>query len=136
MSSELEHNKELVRQYYKIATSDLKGIENVVSDTFVDHHFPPTLPPGPEGVRQFFTNVLGSAFSDMQIVHSDMIAEGNKVICEFALRARHTADFAGIPAKGNEILCAAFSKFRVEEGKLTEAWELADIAGLFDQMKK
>ncbi len=136
MSSNLEHNKELVRQYYKIATSDLVGIENVVSDGFVDHHFPPSLPPGPEGVRQFFSNVLGAVFSDMHIEHYDMIAEDNKVICEFALRARHTAEFAGIPAKGNEILCAAFSKFRVENGKLAEAWELADIAGLLDQMKK
>jgi predicted SnoaL-like aldol condensation-catalyzing enzyme len=136
MESSLEVNKALVRRYYEIATSSVTGFGEVVSDSFVDHHFPPNLPPGPEGVRQFFTSVLGGVFGDMEIEISQLIAEGDTVICEFCLRAKHVAEFAGIPAKGNEILCPAYSKFRVENGKLAEAWELADIAGLLEQMKK
>ena len=63
----LEKNKELVNRYYKEAMEGLSGIEEVVAAEFVDHHFPPGTPAGPEGVRQFFTGVLGSVFSDMQI---------------------------------------------------------------------
>jgi predicted ester cyclase len=136
MEPNLEVNKALVSRYYELATSCVTGFEEVVADHFVDHHFPPSLPPGPEGVRQFFTSVLGSVFSNMKIEFSQLVAEGDTVICEFCLRANHTAEFAGIPAKGNEILCPAYSKFRVENGKLVEAWELADIAGLLEQMKK
>jgi predicted ester cyclase len=136
MASNLESNKALVRRYYEIATSTVTGFEEVVTDSFVDHHFPPTLPSGPEGVRQFFTNVLGSVFGNMKIEFTQLVAEGDTVVCDFALRAKHIADFAGIPAKGNEILCPAYSKFRIENGKLAEAWELADIAGLLEQMKK
>ena len=66
--SELEANKALVRRYYEIATSDLKGFENIVAADFVDHHFPPTLPHGPEGAVKFFGEVH-------QISHSELGAE-------------------------------------------------------------
>lgn len=135
MDAQLEYNKNLVRRYYEINTHGSQGIEEVVTDNFVDHHFPPTLPPGPEGVKQFFTNVLGSVFSDMCIVHDEVIAEGDKVITKFALHAKHTAEFAGIPAKNNAVVCPAYSMFRVENGKLAEGWEIADLPSLFEQMK-
>ena len=45
MDAQLEYNKNLVRRYYEINTHGSQGIEEVVTDNFVDHHFPPTLPP-------------------------------------------------------------------------------------------
>jgi predicted ester cyclase len=130
-----EANKKLVRNYYEVATGNLVGIEELIADKFVDHHFPPGLPPGPEGVRQFFKNILGSVFSDMQIEHNFMLAEGDKVACYFALRAKHTGEFAGIKPKGNEILCPAISTFRIEGGKLVEGWELFDSGDLLKQLQ-
>ena len=53
----LEENKNLVRRYYELVAGDLAGIEEVVTADFVDHHFPPDTPPGPPGVRQFFTEI-------------------------------------------------------------------------------
>ena len=52
--SMLEKNKELVNRYYQEAVGNLSGIEEVVAADFVDHHFPPGSPAGPEGVRQFY----------------------------------------------------------------------------------
>ena len=130
-----EANKGLVRRYYAEAMGGLSGIENVVSATFVDHHFPPGLPAGPAGVRQFFQTILGGIFSDMKIEHDFMLAEGNKVDCHFALVARHTGEFAGIEPNGNIIRCPAVSTFRIEAGKLAEAWEIFDSGSLFQQMR-
>ena len=130
-----EANKELVRRYYTEAFSGLAGIEQLVAATFVDHHFPPGLPPGPAGVRQFFQKILASVFSDMKIEHDFMLAEGNKVDCHFALLAKHTGEFAGIKPKGNLIRCPAISTFRIEDGKLVEAWEIFDSGNLFEQMR-
>jgi len=129
-----ETNKNLVRQYYAEAMGTLAGIEQVVSATFVDHHFPPGLPPGPAGVRQFF-QAIGGGFSDMKIEHDFMLAEGDKVDCHFTLVARHTGEFAGIQPKGNLIRLPAISTFRVENGKLAEAWEIFDSGSLFQQMR-
>jgi len=130
-----ETNKALVRQYYAEAIGGLSGIEQLVSVTFVDHHFPPGLPAGPAGVRQFFQNILGVIFSDMKIEHDFMLAEGNKVDCHFVLVARHTGEFAGVKPKGNSIRCPAISTFRVEDGKLAEAWEIFDSGNLLQQMQ-
>ena len=131
----LEKNKELVNRYYQEAVGNLSGIEEVVAADFVDHHFPPGSPAGPEGVRQFFTGVLGSVFSDMRIDIDYLIAEGDKVDCHFALLAKHTGEFAGIAPKGNQIRCPAISTFRIEGGRLVEAWELFDSGDLMQQLQ-
>jgi predicted ester cyclase len=131
----LEKNKELVNRYYKEAIGDLSGIEEVVAADFVDHHFPPGTPAGPEGVRQFFTAVLGSVFSEMRIEIDFLIAEGDKVDCHFALLAKHTGEFAGIAPKGNQIRCPAVSTFRIEGGMLVEAWEIFDSGDLMQQLQ-
>jgi predicted ester cyclase len=133
--SESEANKDLVRRYYAEALGDLSCIDQVVSASFVDHHFPPGLPPGPEGVRQFFKTILGGIFSDMKIEHDFLLAEGDKVDCHFALVARHTGAFAGIQPKGKVIRCPAISTFRIQDGKLAEAWEIYDSGNLLQQLQ-
>ena len=130
----LEANKVLVQRYYKEVMGDWAGIAQVVAATFVDHHFPPGLPAGPEGVRQYFTTMRG-VFSDMKIEIEFMLAEGDKVDCHFTFSAKHTGEFAGIAPKGNAIRLPAIATFRIQGGKLAEAWEIFDSGSLFQQMK-
>lgn len=130
-----DKNKELVKRYYQEAMGDLSGIEAVVAADFVDHHFPPGTPAGPEGVRRFFGGVLGSIFSDMRIEIDYLIAEGDKVDCHFALLAKHTGEFAGIAPKGNQVRCPAISTFRIADGLLVEGWELFDSGDLMQQLQ-
>jgi predicted ester cyclase len=127
-------NRALVSTYYKEVMGDLSCIEKVVTDGFVDHHFPPGLVVGPEGVKQFFTGMRG-VFSGMKINIEFMLAEGNKVDCHFVFTAKHTGEFAGIKPKGNEIRLPAIATFRIQRGKLAEAWEIFDSSSLFQQMK-
>jgi predicted ester cyclase len=130
-----EDNKNLVRNYYQAVLGDLSKIEAIVAPDFVDHHFPPQMPAGPQGVREFFGNVLPSIFSDMKIEIGFMLAEGDKVDCHFVLLARHTGEFAGIPARGSAIRCPAISTFRIAGGVLAEAWEIFDSGDLLRQMR-
>ena len=132
----LDDNKQLVRRYYQQALGDLSGIEQIVANGFVDHHFPPGLPTGPEGVRRFFRDVLGGIFSDMRIDIDFLLAEGDRVDCHFTLLARHTGEFAGIAPQGKAIRCPAISTFRIAGGKLAEAWELFDSGDLLRQMRE
>ncbi len=130
-----EDNKALVRRYYEEAMGDLSGMDELLAPDFVDHHFPPEMPPGPAGVREFFTEIAGGAFSDMRIEIDFLLAEGNKVDCHFVFCARHTGDFADIAAQGNSIRLPAISTFRIADGKLAEAWEIFDSGSLFGQMR-
>ena len=132
----LEENKQLVRRYYREVMGELSEIDEIVAAGFVDHHFPPGIAAGPAGVRSFFQDILSSIFSDMRIDIAFLLAEGDRVDCHFALVARHTGEFAEITPKGNLIRCPAISTFRIEDGKLAEAWEIFDSGDLLNQMRK
>jgi predicted ester cyclase len=131
----LEENKALVRRYYQEVMGDLSGIDEIVSADFVDHHFPPDMPPGPAGVKKFFTGFARSVFSEMRIEIDFLLAEDDKVDCHFVFCARHTGEFAGIAPRGNAIRLPAISTFRVAGGKLAEAWEIFDAGSLRQQMQ-
>lgn len=130
-----EANKALVRRYYESTFGDLSGIEGIVASTFVDHHFPPDMPPGPAGVRKFFTEFIPGIFSDTRIEIDFLLAEGNKVDCHFVFHGTHSGDGAGIPASGNLVRVPAISTFRIADGILVEAWEIYDAGGMVAQMQ-
>lgn len=130
-----EANKDLVRRFYAANTNGFFEIGNIVTADYHDHHFLPDLPRGPEGVKQWAKNVLGSVFSDMKWEIDFMLADGDKVDCHFALTGKHTGNFGDIPAKGNKIRIPAISTFRIKNGKIAEGWELYDSGDMFNQMK-
>ncbi len=112
----------------------LTGIEEIVTADFVDHHFPAELPHGPGGVKAFFTDVLG-AFTTAGSTSSTSSPRTSGWACRFELVANHTSEFAGYKPSGQQITCGAMSMFRVEDGKLAEGWEIADLFGLFKQLQ-
>ncbi len=131
----LEENKQLVRRYYEAVAGDLAGIEEIVTPDFVDHHFPPGTPPGPRGVRQFFTQFITTFFSDLRVEIDFLLAEGDRVDCHFVALFKHTGEFAGIAPTGNQLRIPAVSTFRIAGGKLAEAWEIYDSGDMLRQMQ-
>jgi len=131
----LEENKKLVRRYYEAVAGDLRGIEELVTADFVDHHFPPDTPPGPQGVRRFFTQFLRAVFSDLRIEIDFLLAEGDRVDCHFAALFKHTGQFAGIGPTGKQLRVPAVSTFRIAGGKLAEAWEIYDSGDMLRQIQ-
>lgn len=129
-----EENKALVKRYYQEAMGDLSGMAGIVAPTFVDHHFPPDMPPGPDGVKKFFGEFMPSIFSEPSIDIDFLLAEGDKVDCHFVFTGRHTGDGAGIPPKGHVIRVPAISTFQVIDGMLAEAWEIYDSGNMVEQM--
>ena len=131
----LKENKQLVRRYYELVAGDLRGIEEVVTADFVDHHFPPDTPAGPQGVRQFFTQFIPTFFSDLRIEIDFLLAEGDRVDCHFVALFKHTGEFAGVAPKGNQLRVPAVSTFRIAGGKLAEAWEMYDSGDMLRQVQ-
>ena len=131
----LEENKKLVRRYYQVIAGDMAGIEDVVTSDFVDHHFPPGTPPGPKGVRQFFTKFIPTFFSGLKIEIDFLLAEGDRVDCHFVALFKHTGEFAGTAPTGKQIRVPAISTFRIAGGKLAEAWEIYDSGDMVRQIQ-
>ncbi len=92
-------------------------------------------PPGPKGVRQFFTQFIPTFFSDLRIEIDFLLAEGGQVDCHFAALFKHTGEFAGVAPKENQLRVPAVSTFRIAEGKLAEAWEIYDSGDMLRQIQ-
>ena len=130
-----ETNKALVRRYYAEAMGNFAGIDQVVSADLRGSPLHARLAPWSGGGAPVFPEDPRQHLQRHEIEFDFMLAEGDKVDCHFALVAKHTGEFAGIKPKGNLIRCPAISTFRVEDGKLVEAWEIFDSGNLLQQMR-
>jgi predicted ester cyclase len=77
---------------------------------------------------------LRGAFPDRKDEIEDMVAEGDMVGMLFRIKATHQANFNGIAPTGKTIEVYEAGVFRLANGKITEAWFMADEAGLLKQL--
>ena len=81
-----------------------------------------------------FMSALLTAFPDSRFVVDDVIAEGNKVAVRHRLQGTHQAELQGVPATGKQVEVNGIVIFRIENGKIAEAWLNADIMGMMQQL--
>ena len=129
-----EEIKVLARRYWEDLWNGRNPnvADELIASDYVDHHFPPDLPLGPSGVKQWLKGGI-DAFPDFHIQIEDLIAEGDKVVTRFTFTGTHQGEFAGVSATGKKISLTAINIMRIENGKLAEAWEDADLFGLMQQ---
>ncbi|HSL28200.1 MAG TPA: ester cyclase [Anaerolineales bacterium] len=90
-------------------------------------------PLDPDGHRAFMSALL-TAFPDSRFVVDDVIAEGDKVAVRHRLQGTHQAELQGVPATGRQVEIGGMVIFRIENGKVEEAWLNADIMGMMQQL--
>ena len=76
-----------------------------------------------------------AAFSDSAIDVVRQVGESDQVVTQLVTRARHTGDFAGMPATGKAVSLATIRIDRLENGRIAEHWSVADVAGLLEQLR-
>jgi len=130
-----EQNKELIRKFFKEwngrnidVMSELHAPDakfNHPSESAAPIPFEDAL----EGIQ-----MLWQAFPDITVTIEDIIAEGDKVVVMFIGRGTHQKDLWGIPATGFKAEAGAIEIFRIEAGKIGEAWEISDRLNLMQQL--
>ena len=131
--SDIERNKALVRRFFAaIEHGDFSVFDEIVAEDYDDHLAGQT--PGRETLKRYFTG-LRSAFADLRLPITNIVAEGNLVAVLNSVRGTHKGDFAGIKAKSNRIDAMAFQLYRIADGRLVEHWEVADFLTLMNQLK-
>jgi predicted ester cyclase len=88
---------------------------------------------GPEGFRPFYKQFIG-AFPDIHVVVEDVVVEGDLAAARFSMTATHSGNHLGIDATGNPVSATGMSFTRWRDGKMVEAWNNVDIAGLMKQI--
>jgi len=133
MSSSIEENKALIRRFFNaIESGSLHVLDEIVAEDYDDHLAGQT--PGRESVKKYFAG-LRSAFSDLTLPISAIVAEDDCVAVLNSVRGTHNGEFIGLEPTGRRIDAMAFQLYRIENGQLAEHWEVADYALLMRQLQ-
>jgi steroid delta-isomerase-like uncharacterized protein len=132
MSSQIEENKALIRRFFNaIESGNLQVLDEIVVEGYDDHLAGQT--PGRETLKKYFA-ALRSAFPDLTLPISAIVAEGDRVAVLNSIRGTHKGEFIGLKPSGRSIDAMAFQLYRIENGQLAEHWEVADFALLMRQL--
>jgi serine phosphatase RsbU (regulator of sigma subunit)/predicted ester cyclase len=125
VSLEAEKNKALVRRFMEArAKADLNAIEEMMAPDFISHGLLPGQQPGREGLKRRIAEIAAT-FSNRRRFIEDQVAEGDKVVTRYTLRATHDRkEIMGVAPTGREVSYKAIVIHRIEGGKIAEEWVL------------
>ena len=129
----LEENKAVARR--AMEAIDQRNMDGVIAQCALNttwHGFSPE-PLNNDGYRQAIAVFL-NAFPDSRFTVEAVIAEGDKVAVQHSLHGTHNGDFQNIPPTGKSVVVPAVVIFRMEKGKIVEAWLNAELLGLLMQL--
>jgi predicted ester cyclase len=66
--------------------------------------------------------MIRTAFPDLHETIDDLIAEDDKVVERFTLRATHQGDFMGAAPTGRPVSWTSLAVYRLAGGKIAEIW--------------
>ena len=129
-----EENKAIVRKWYEYWNSgNLDALWALHSPDIVDHNPFPGQAPGLEGMKQSL-GVFRSAFPDLKITITQLVAEGDKVADHGMARGTNTGAMMGIPATGKAVEITASNIWRIANGKITDIWHVEDLLSMMQQI--
>ena len=135
MSVTQETNKALVRHFLEAqAKGNLNVIDEVLTPHFVDHDRLPGQAPDREGYKRVIAE-YHAAFSNVRFLIEDQVAEGDKVVTRFIVRATHDlGELMGVAPTGREVTYKAMAIHRIVGGKIVEEWaEGSNISAVMEQ---
>ena len=75
-----------------------------------------------------------AAFPLYALAVEDLIAEADKVVVRFTLRATYGGGFMDIPATGQQVAMPGIIIYRIADDKIVEHWMEVDSAALMQQL--
>src|SRR5215207_3768537 len=124
-----EENKALVRRFFEARVkTDLNAVDKMVAPDFVSHtRMVPGQQPGREGLKQAITE-LSAAMSKRRFFVEEQVAEADKVVTRFSIRATHDlGELMGVAPSGREASYKAIFIHRIVEGKIADELSLGTM---------
>src|SRR5215211_6047429 len=131
-----EQNKALIRRLYEVqedlgrGKADIDALDEMMAPDFVSHSkLLPDQQSGREGYKQAVAQLLATT-SNTRFLLEDQVAEADKVVTRFSVRAIHDRkELMGIAPTGREVSFKSIEIHRITGGKIAEYWALG-TAGL------
>jgi steroid delta-isomerase-like uncharacterized protein len=128
--------KQVVRRLIEEAQEkgDLRVVDELLADDFVDHSPLPGLPPNRDGVRTLFA-AMRAAFPDLRIRIDEQIGEHDKVMTRKTFEGTHRGEFLGVPGSGNRVAFEVIDILSVrDDGRITDHRVIVDKLSLLQQL--
>lgn len=128
-----EENKALARKFLQMFELGEPSVaDEIVAADYYNHDAPdPNL--GSEGVKAGVT-MFKNALPDAQLNIAFQLAEEDKVVTRYTWSGTHLGEYYGIPATGKRVNWTSTVTFRIDDGKIREAWLNSDRLGLMQQL--
>jgi len=85
-----------------------------------------------ESEKQVWRDAV-TAMPDLCHEVQEVVAQGNVEMARVIVTGTLRHDFAGVPGSGRSFLMDQAVICHLDDGKITEAWEIADVGSLVDQ---
>jgi predicted ester cyclase len=136
--TELERNKAVVRRFKEAqgTKEEADAMREVLSPSYkrwrggIEHLAANARDQGFPGPGPY----LRGAFPDRTDTIEDIVADGDRVGMLFRVRGTHKGNFFGIAPTDKPFDIYELGLFRLADGKITEAWFMADELGLLQQL--
>lgn len=132
--SALQRNRRIIHRYFEewgnhagLAVADELMTKNLILRN------PPAVLHGLEEYKQGMT-AFHTAFPHLHFTVEEMVAEGDKVVARWTLRATQSGEYQGRPAAGKTISVTGMSLFRLADGKIQEITVNMDRLGQWQQL--
>jgi steroid delta-isomerase-like uncharacterized protein len=130
----LEENKvisERLREMWN--KGDVTVVDELHTANFINHD--PSRPDVTdlESYKRFVNEVRAS-MPDYHVVAEDVIAEGDKVVTRWTGTGTNEGAYGTIPPTGKQANLAGVTIYRLEDGKVAEAWWVYDSLGMMQQL--
>jgi len=76
-----------------------------------------------------------SAFPDIRVTVDDVLLDGDKTAIRISFTGTHHGDGIGVAPTGNVFTSTAIVIARWRDGKIVEAWNELDVAGMMRQLQ-
>jgi serine phosphatase RsbU (regulator of sigma subunit)/predicted ester cyclase len=94
----------------------------MMAPDFISHGLLPGQQPGREGLKRSIAEIAAT-FSNRRRFIEDQVAEGDKVVTRYTLRATHDRkEIMGVAPTGREVSYKAIVIHRISGGKIAEEW--------------
>ena len=122
------------RAFYRFwSTGDETFLRRAIADNFVDHTLPPGRPQGPAGPRAA-CKVFLAAVPDLQVVVTQQILAGDRVVSHLRFTGHFTGQFNGTNGAGQPIDFIATDILAVHGDRITDNWHLEDNLTFLQQI--
>ncbi|MEW9530239.1 ester cyclase [Microbispora sp. NPDC049125] len=131
--SEESTNTEVLRRFVDAFNNrDAGAYDALLAADVVDHHLPPGMPAGRDGITTFVSG-LWTTF-DAGITVDELVASGDVIACRWTFAGTQIGEFAGIAASGRRFSVPIMTFDRFADGRIVERWEAFDSAELLRQL--